>query len=436
MTPAEPSLADYLARECAATVAACTACGACVKACPVVPFIDIHGETPEAVTRSVVAVLRDGASPTAGAQAWAHACNGCGECIPECPEGVNPRRMLVLANTVRADVERRTPELFRKMSRAIRLMAGMQLVPREFARLLRQPTARDVPVVFYLGCNPVRTPHLLFNAMQVLDAIGIDYEVVGGPGVCCGIIHAKWEGDVATADRVTSGTVARFDMFRPEKVLTWCPSCQLHLGESLAGYRQVSFDLDHVTDFFVAHAGTLREKFLRPVPKRVVLHAHVGLTDLGRNVASLLSAIPGLGVVDTVWEPGYTCGGSGCNRAPALQAREHARLLDRVRETGADVLVTFYHGCHSAFVGAEKDAAFRVLNFTDLLVEALGGTPHDDVLKRFRLQDDVRMVLDEGLPYLRANGIDVEPDLLERILPELFALAEFRGGLDCFAARA
>jgi hypothetical protein len=137
-----------------------------------------------------------------------------------------------------------------------------------------------------------------------------------------------------------------------------------------------------------------------------------------------------------VWEPGYTCGGSGCNRAPALQAREHGRLLDRVRATGADVLVTFYHGCHSAFVGAEKDAAFRVLNFTDLLVEALGGTPHDDVLKRFRLQDDVRMVLEEGLPYLRANGIEVEPDMLARILPDLFALAEFRGGLDCFAARA
>jgi Fe-S oxidoreductase len=436
MSTAAPGLADYLARESAATAGACTACGACVTACPVVPDIDVHGETPEGITQSVVAVLRGGGSPSPGAQSWAHACNGCGECIPACPEAVNPRRMLVLANTMRAGVERRTPELFRKMSRAVRLMAGMQLVPREFARLLRQPTARDVPVIFYLGCNPVRTPHLLFNAMQVLDAIGIDYEVVGGPGVCCGIIHAKWEGDVATADRVTSGTVARFDMFRPEKVLTWCPSCQLHLGESLAGYRQVSFDLDHVTDFFVAHADTLRDKFVHPVPKRVVLHAHVGLTDLGGNVASLLSAIPGLCLADTVWEPGYTCGGSGCNRAPALQAREHGRLLDRVRATGADVLVTFYHGCHSAFVGAEKDAAFRVLNFTDLLVEALGGTPHDDVLKRFRLQDDVRMVLEEGLPYLRANGIEVEPDMLARILPDLFALAEFRGGLDCFAARA
>lgn len=209
---------------------------------------------------------------------------------------------------------------------------------------------------------------------------------------------------------------------------------EIHLGESLAGFRRTSFDLDHVTDFFVGHAETLRAKFARPVPKRVVLHAHVGLTELGRNVASLLSAIPALTLVDTVWEPGYTRGGSGCNRAPKLQAIEHARLLDRVRETGADVLVSFYRGCHASFASAEKEGTFRVVSFTDLLVEALGGTPHDDVLKRYRLQDDLRMVVEEGLPYLKANGIDVDPAFLERILPELFTLAEFRGGLHCFAS--
>jgi hypothetical protein len=115
-------------------------------------------------------------------------------------------------------------------------------------------------------------------------------------------------------------------------------------------------------------------------------------------------------------------------------AVEHAKLLDRVRETGADTLVTFYHACHAAFVTAEKDGGFRVVNFTDVLVEALGATPHDDVLKRYRLADELRMVVDEGLPYLRANGIDIDRERLEAMLPELFTLAEFRGGLNCFAS--
>lgn len=433
MATAAPSLAEYLATETAAFATACTACGKCVEVCPVVPSIEQHGETPGPVTHSVRGMLA-GRAPSPGAAEWVHACNGCGECIPACPEGINPRKMLVLVSTLRAREEGQTPELFRKMSRAIRLVAGMQLVPAEFARLLTPSRTREAPVLFYVGCNPIRTPHLLFNTMFVLDAIGIDYEVVGGPGACCGIIQQKWEGELAAGERVTAGTLRRFEGFKPERVLTWCPSCQIHLGESLAGFRQTSFDLDHVTDFLVAHEMRLRATFVHPVAKRVVLHAHIGLTEIGRNVARLLAAIPGLTLLDTVWESGYACGGSGCNRAPRLAAREHARLLDRVRDTGADVLVTLYHGCHVAFVRTEKDHGARVLSFTDLLVEALGGVPHEDRLRRYLLADDLRMVVEEGLPYLRANGIDVAPDFLERILPELFALAEFRGGLQCFGS--
>jgi heterodisulfide reductase subunit D len=430
-----PTLSAYIATEARQILERCTACGRCVEVCPVAPHIDLAGGTPESITRGILGVLRDGAEPAAGAAAWAHGCNGCGECIPACPESVNPRKMLVLANTLRAAEERRTPELFRKMARAIRLMAGMQLVPAEFARLLAPARARDVPVVFYVGCNPIRTPHLLFNAMYVLDAIGIDYEVVGGPGACCGIIHAKWEGEMRLGDRVTSATLGRFEGFRAEKVLSWCPSCQLHLGETLAGFRQTSFDLDHVTTFFVAHADRLRERFVRPVARRAVLHAHVGFGELGANVAALLDAVPGLELVDTVRESGYTCGASGCTRAPKLMALEHAHVLERVLETGADTLVTFYHGCHAAFLPAEKDGRVRVVNFTDLLVEALGGTPHDDRFKRYQLADDLRMVVDEGQPFLRANGLAMDPARLERMLPDLFARAEFRGGLDCLASR-
>jgi heterodisulfide reductase subunit D len=110
-------------------------------------------------------------------------------------------------------------------------------------------------------------------------------------------------------------------------------------------------------------------------------------------------------------------------------------LIDRVRQTGADVLVTFYHNCHASFVRAEHEGGFRVLNYTDLLVEALGAAPHDDVFKRLRLIDDWTMVVDEAEPYLRANGIDFDREFLEKILPEVFRMAEFTGGLDCFASR-
>ena len=74
------------------------------------------------------------------------------------------------------------------------------------------------------------------------------------------------------------------------------------------------------------------------------------------------------------------------------------------------------------------------MNFTGLFVEARGGTPHRDTLKTHRLADDLRMVVEEGQPLLRANGIEIDCALLETILPEVFSLAEFRDGLGRLAS--
>lgn len=425
------SLAAFLETAADEIAEACTRCGKCVEICPVVPFGPAAGAEPSAVAGDVVSFLTVGTTLGEAASAWAETCNGCGQCLPACSEGVNPRRMLMLAGIRSSAISSRTPQLFRRMTRAIKLMAAMQLVPAEYVRLIMPPRPRSVPVVFYLGCNALRTPHLLFNTMQVLDALEVDYEIVGGPSSCCGVINTKWQGEIQVGEHVTSNTLRRFEGFTPERVVNWCPTCQLHVGETLRGFRERSFDFDHVTAFLVSRLDDLSARFTTPVAKRVVLHAHVGRADIGADVARLLTAIPGLELVETVMESGYTCGGSGCSRAPELAAREHAELLKRVRETDADVLATLYHGCHAAFVAAEGVARFEVLNFTDLLVEALGATPHTDRLKHYKLLQDWKSIVDEALPYLQANGMNIDPAWLERYGRELFASTEFKGGLEC-----
>lgn len=427
------SLSDYLDAAGGSFIETCTGCGKCVEVCPVTPTAGIDPAASSGIVASVLKLLGEDRVLDGDAKTWTHQCNGCGICIGECPEALNPRRMIMLANTRAARQDSETPQLFRKMARAIRIMAAMQLAPDAFKRLLRAPRARAVPVVFYIGCNPIRTPHLLYNAMIILDALEVDYEVVGGPGACCGIIHAKWEGEIEKGQRVTDGTLDRFEDFQPETVLSWCPSCVLHLGETLEGFRETRFDFDHITNFLVQHAGRLNGKFVRPIERRVLLHAHRGMDEIGRNVAGLLSSIPGLTLVETIQEPGYTCGGSGADRSPELKRVARAGLLRRAERGDIDILVTLFHGCHAQLVGEQSRGAFEVLNWTDLLVQALGVQPHDDVSKRYRMRDDWDMVLDEGDIYLRANGIEVERDWLKGVLPEIFAQAEFNGGLECFA---
>src|SRR5690606_4683593 len=110
-----------------------------------------------------------------------------------------------------------------------------------------------------------------------------------------------------------------------------------------------------------------------------------GMADLGRNVARLLSAVPGLEIVDTVLEPGYTCGGSGADRSPALKAARRAETLARAATPEIDAVVSLYHGCHMQLAAAGRRHGFAVVNFTDLLVRGLGGTPREDALEALSL---------------------------------------------------
>lgn len=427
-------LAEYLDKECRAIAEACTACGKCVEVCPVTPSTEVAAQDGPKVMRGLLDLLRRDTPLEEPGRSWSHKCNGCGICIPACPEGVNPRRLLMLANARESRQGTATPELFRKMSRSIRLMAAMQLVPEEFDRLLRIPRTRPAEVVFYLGCNPIRTPHLLFNAMMILDALAVDYEVVGGPGACCGIIHSKWEGEWVQAERVTDRTLDRFAGFQPKEVLSWCPSCVIHLGETFEGYRAPSFAFDHITRFLIDRADDLAARFVKPVRRRVVLHVHDGMAEVGDRVARMLRAIPGLSLVETVSEPGYTCGGSGADRSPELKAVRRADTLRRAAANDVDTLVTLYHGCHAQLSGSARSGDYDVANWTDLLVEALGIEPHRDISKHYRMQEDWALIAEEGETYLRANGIEVERDWLTEVLPEVFAQTEFKGGLECFAS--
>ena len=426
------TLTGHVARATDAILDACTRCGACVEVCPVVPFADLARANTHDVVTGVLDVLSGAPEMPELSARWAHQCNGCGACIPACPEAINPRQMVMLAATQEATHSGGTSHLFRKMSRAIRVLAAMQMVPADVARLLQPPRKRDADAVFYLGCNAIRTPHILFNAMTILDALEVDYEVLGGSSACCGIIHSKWEGRLDAGGRVTESTLRQFGEFQPKTVLNWCPSCELHLGETIEGYRETSFDFDHITKFLLANEADLQARLTAPVNMRVLLHVHDGMRELGTNVERLLAMIPGLEIVDTVSEPGYTCGGSGADRSPALKAHRRTETVRRASDPGIDALVSLYHGCHGQLATAGKAHGFEVVNFTDLLVLGLGQSPREDALEAARAMDDWRAVAEHFHPSLTENGINIDVDTLAELLPDLMSSGEFRGGLQSF----
>src|SRR6201998_1049637 len=88
-------LEDFRARG-EAIADACTRCGECFRACPMVPPAGLGEADAEATTAGIVDLI-PGGSGTAEAVRWASVCSGSGNCIPACPEAIDTRFMVQLA---------------------------------------------------------------------------------------------------------------------------------------------------------------------------------------------------------------------------------------------------------------------------------------------------------------------------------------------------
>jgi heterodisulfide reductase subunit D len=214
----------------------CTSCGACVEVCPMPQAAGIDASDPQAIAGGVLQILRGTHEPAASAR-WASVCSGSGHCIPACQHGVNPRFMLTMARLAiqrRQDVTARRRDAFKRftgMTTGVRVLSRLQLPPELLARF-RDDEEHDVApdVVFYTGCNLLKTPHIALLCFDIMDALEIRYRVMGGPSHCCGVLQFR-AGDLATSGRVAYRTIERLGSAAGGRVLSWCPTCQVQLGE-------------------------------------------------------------------------------------------------------------------------------------------------------------------------------------------------------------
>ena len=425
-SPPTTAMLDYLAREKHDILAHCTLCGKCVEVCPMPQYDSTIAETDAVqVVTEVIELLRTGKVSAAG-KAWALSCSNSGRCIPACPEGVNPRKMLALA---RLELRRQqggahpraarqaAQDDFRAMGDAIRLLLSVQLRPEDIQRLLpgaMHQRQRQADVVFYFGCNILRTPEIALTVLDVLERLGVDYEVLGGTSSCCGITFMRaGEADIAHAQ--AAQTMHNMASFTPQEVLTWCPSCNVHMQDFVLDVAPPAFPMRHVTAYLAERLPEVQRHFTQPVHKRIALHEHHGVDGVVEDVRRLLHAIPGLELVSIpqLHDHGHQC--AGFRNAPTAKANVHRVVLEQAAAAGVDVLVDIYHSCHRELVVAEQDYPFMVQNFMSLIGEAMGIT-RQDLYKRLMLYQDMERVLAETAPYILANDVDTE--LVQITLPK------------------
>jgi Fe-S oxidoreductase len=306
---------------------------------------------------------------------------------------------------------------FRAMGDAIRLLLSVQLRPEDIQRLLpgaMHQRQRQADVVFYFGCNILRTPEIALTVLDVLERLGVDYEVLGGTSSCCGITFMRaGEADIAHAQ--AAQTMHNMASFTPQEVLTWCPSCNVHMQDFVLDVAPPAFPMRHVTAYLAERLPEVQRHFIRPVRKRVALHEHHGVDGVVEDVRRLLHTIPGLELVSIpqLHDHGHQC--AGFRNAPTAKANVHRVVLEQAAVAGVDVLVDIYHSCHRELVATEQDYPFAVQNFISVIGEAMGIT-RQDLYKRLMLYQDMERVLAETAPYILANDVDTE--LVQITLPK------------------
>ena len=418
----------------------CTGCGACFAACPTAREVGLDAGDARQRIGDLVALTRGGA-PGDDLQRWLGACDGSARCSAACPEAINVRQWVTIARMKAIDATRATgigaanaAKRFRHMAQSVRLLASMQM-PSETLRRIQLPAEqRLVEVLFYTGCNVLRTPHIVLNVMDILDALGLDFDVVGGPSHCCGVYQFQ-EADLPTYERIGHRTFHRLGLSGASRVLTWCPTCSKNFDELERDVAPPSFDLGHVSEFLVEHLDALRARFRPDQPhRRVVVHEHLGIGATLDSIRLLLAAVPNLELVELPQDSGfsYACGG----QAAKFKAREqaiHRALAEGAVAAGADTIVTMYHSCHRALAGAEALYPLTVVNFTDILAEAMGRGGHADYYRLYKRGGAMDEAVEAARRYLEDNGVGVSPAAIEALTAEIFDETGLAGDRAAFA---
>lgn len=434
--------ADRLEALVAEAADRCTGCGKCFEACPTARESGL--DMGQAVQRvgELVSLTRDGGAAAPLLDKWLGACDGSAQCTAACPEGINVRQWVTIAKMKSLQAVRPVQEgaanaasRFRHMAQAVRLLASMQLPSETLKKILAPAERRTADVLFYTGCNVLRTPHIVLNVMDILDALELDFDVVGGTAHCCGVYQFQ-EADLPTYERMGHRTFQRFGQSGASKVLTWCPTCTKNFDELEKDVEEPSFDLGHVSEFLAANLDALKVRFKADQPRRrVVIHEHQGIGATVESIRNLLRAVPNLELVELPQDSGfsYACGGQAAKFKEREQAIHRALVMGAV-DAGADTIVTMYHSCHRALAGAEAIyPSLKVVNFTDVLAEALGRGGHPDYYQLYKQGGAMDEAVTAARGFLENNGVRIDENAVKSLTADIFNETGVGGPREAFA---
>jgi Fe-S oxidoreductase len=309
-------------------------------------------------------------------------------------------------------------ENFRLVAEGTNVLSRLQLEKSELARLgqlvgdrlhnssTAKPGARP-DFVFYTGCNVLKTPHIALAALDIMDALGVTYNVMGGPSHCCGIVQAR-TGDTEVSGRMAESSLDKLATGKTG-VISWCASCHVQFTETtlptmekVRGSRP--FEMTPFMLFLKTRFADLKPLLKRAVPMKVALHKHPGIKGVVEAGTELLRMIPGIVLVE-LDQPSVGLMSNFLNALPDYKRGLHRAELEAAEAAGVDALVAIYHPDHRDLCAHERDWPFQIVNILDIVAASMG-LSHADHFKRLKIMQDADAIVADCADMIAKHRLD------------------------------
>ena len=357
----------------------CIQCGTCSASCP---FATRTAFRTRQIIRKVQLGFRDQVLSDKGL--WL--CTTCSTCKLRCPRDVNPMEVLISVRSLLVE-EGQVPRTIMDALEGVYKHGNPWGISRskrsEWAKDLRVKYVSEgekVDLLYFVGCAASYDPRVQEVARALvtnLNALGIDFSVLGNKENCCGNeIYSL--GEKGLFDVLVKDNLSLFDQYGVNRIITTSPHC---FNAFKNRYGRKDLAVQHYTQYFADLIDKKRFKFSKKVEKVVTfqdpcfLGKHNDIYDEPRKV---IENIPGVKFLELPMSRGRSvcCEGGGGRMwvdIPGERATEQ-----RVKEAvniGAEILAVACPFCLLTFEDAIKttgnEGRIQVMDINELVAKAL-----------------------------------------------------------------
>jgi heterodisulfide reductase subunit D len=411
----------YLEKKKQQLIERCTACGKCLKQCPVFTQGRYKNEKPRNVMLSVLNLLQTGTFSDEAAYT-ALTCTNCGDCTVRCPEEIVPLLLF------RAAVEKlskigRAPQ---EVSDFSYFLGSLQLEAPEVIWMNNGHEASEqVDTALFPGCDSIRAPHEILTYIDILEAMDIKFVTLWGKDLCCGF-KGYAINDFEKGDQLAKNLISSIEAVGAKRVLLPCGQCYNMFNRTLSKLFSLPFEIIYFPRYLCQQIG--RIDFVNEINKTVTLHDSCKIARAVKDfdtLRELVNYIPGVKLVEMERnrEKSICCGGVNNFSYPELTAKLVKQRLDQAKAAEADFLVTDCTLCYSIYSIAEDSYPFETRHYSSLIAEAMG------IEKRIDKYKGILHMNKDSIMKIIGGAIDIGGMGKDRLEGELDSFMDIVGKL-------